>query len=91
MFEIAYRVPFIVHRSSASALVIQNTSQETLKHLRLSLSGEGVFWSNNMGRLAPGESAEVKILGNDLAKNSLLVLRWFRDTGEEYLWQVSFP
>jgi hypothetical protein len=40
--------------------------------------------------LQPGESLEVMISGRDLARSTVLLVRWFRSTGEEYLWRVSF-
>jgi hypothetical protein len=40
--------------------------------------------------LAPGETLEVEIAGRHLARDAILVLRWFRPDGVEYLWRVSF-
>jgi hypothetical protein len=41
-------------------------------------------------RLKPGECLAVTIRGQDIARDAVLIERWFRPSGEEYLWRVSF-
>lgn len=40
--------------------------------------------------LVVGESLEVAIAARDLARRTVLLVRWFRPSGEEFLWRVSF-
>jgi hypothetical protein len=56
----------------------------------LSLLGSGVMPATAPSTLLPGESLEVMISGRDLARCTVLVVRWFRPSGEEYLWRVNF-
>lgn len=83
-------MPFIVDRREYPRIQILNVSDEPVHHLRLSMAGPGVFITQHSGGLAPGEAAEVTVVGDNLAQETLLVLRWFRPEGQEYLWQISF-
>jgi hypothetical protein len=40
--------------------------------------------------LPPGHGIEVTIALRTLAVNTILVIRWFRPDGVEYLWRVAF-
>ncbi|MGB3414386.1 MAG: hypothetical protein WBA28_06680 [Microbacteriaceae bacterium] len=90
MRDFAYRVPFLVDRAQLPQLILLNVSEEPLHHLRFSLVGQGVLAIQHSGVLLPGESVTALIHGKELQCDTLLVLRWFRPSGHEYLWQVSF-
>ncbi|MEF2975670.1 hypothetical protein [Subtercola sp. YIM 133946] len=88
--EAAYSVPLRVDRSGAPRYRIVNVGHERLVGLTFSLLGSGVMTSAVPRTLDVGEGAEVVIRGDDLARRTVLVVRWFRPSGEEYLWRVSF-
>ena len=89
--ERAYRVPFRAQRDAASDTIsILNDSREPLDGVTLTLHGSGIMRSNYPTRLRPGESLEVTVAGKDLPRNTILVVRWFRTDGVEYLWRLSF-
>jgi hypothetical protein len=87
----AYPVPFVVERDSGPRrYVITNTGRERLEGITMSLVGAGVMPASAPAALDPGESLEVLISARDLARSTVLIVRWFRPSGEEYLWRVSF-
>ena len=86
-----YRVPFRVDRTDAPPVYrLVNTSTEVLTGVRVLLLGTGLMLPVSRWRLKPGASLTVIVRGSDLARSSVLVVRWFRPNGEEYLWRVSF-
>jgi len=38
----------------------------------------------------PEHGIEVTVAGRDRPRDTILVIRWFRPDGVEYLWRVSF-
>ncbi|MES2171534.1 MAG: hypothetical protein V4479_12565 [Actinomycetota bacterium] len=87
----AYPVPFAVERDAGPRrYVITNTGPERLEGITMSLLGAGVMPASAPAALEPGESLEVLISVRDLARSTVLIVRWFRPNGEEYLWRVSF-
>ena len=70
--------------------VLTNRSEERLDGVTLSLLGAGVMPASAPAALAPGESLEVLITARDLARSTVLIVRWFRPNGDEYLWRASF-
>lgn len=87
----AYRVPFRLHRQPGSNLyTLRNVANEPLDGVSLTLHGAGVMSVSVPARLAPGESLAATVVGRDLARNTILVVRWFRPDGTEYLWRISF-
>lgn len=87
----AYRVPFeIERRPRHGSLRLRNVSAEPLDGVRLHLDGPGVMAASLPQQLPTGSALDVQVLGDDLAVETLLVVRWFRPDGVEYLWQVSF-
>ena len=70
--------------------MITNRGGERLEGITMSLLGTGVMPASAPSALLPGESLEVTISLRDLARSTVLVIRWFRPSGEEYLWRVSF-
>lgn len=87
----AYRVPFRLDRSDGPGLQrLRNASAETLYSVRLQLDGPGVMAASAPAVLAPGETLKVLVRGDDLPRDTLLVVRWFRADGDEYLWRIAF-
>ncbi len=90
-FDSAYPVPFRIRRDAGPhRYVLTNDGPERLDGITLSLLGAGVMPATAPSVLNPGESLEVLISVRDLARSTVLVVRWFRPNGEEYLWRVSF-
>lgn len=88
--EPAYAVPLRVDRGAAPVYRIINVGHEPLDGLTFSLIGSGVMQTGSPRRLDVGGTLDVIIRGEDLARRSVLVVRWFRPSGDEYLWRVSF-
>lgn len=87
----AYRVPFEVHRNSrANTYTIVNVGTEAVRGVTLTLHGSGVMKANPPAVLGVGDALEVVVIGDDLPANTILVVRWFRPNGVEYLWRISF-
>jgi hypothetical protein len=86
----AYPVPFTFDRSAPPRYRLRNVSLETLTGVRFSLLGAGSMPVQAPVTLGPGEVAEIRIHGQDLARSTVLVVRWHRGNGEEYLWRASF-
>jgi hypothetical protein len=91
MQPLAYRVPFVVDRSRAPVrYYLVNRSGETLHGLRLAVLGSGLLLPVSQTRLLPGGVLGFAVRGHELARNSVVVVRWFRPNDDEYLWRVSF-
>ncbi len=88
--EPAYAVPLRIDRSGAPRYRLINVGHERLVGLTYSLLGSGVMNSSAPRTLDVGAQTDILIRGDDLARRTVLVVRWFRPTGEEYLWRVSF-
>jgi len=88
---LAYRVPFLLDREPARHLYrLTNTSIETVHGVTFTLHGAGVMAISPPRVVRPQHGIEVIIAGRDLAVNTILVIRWFRPSGVEYLWRVAF-
>jgi len=91
MQPLAYRVPFTVDRSHAPRrYYLVNRGSETLDAVRLCLLGSGVMLPLSSRRLPPGAVLAFAVRGSDLARDAVVVVRWFRPDGDEYLWRISF-
>jgi len=89
--EIAYRVPLRVDRSDAPRVYrLINTSNETITGLRVTLLGSGAMAPLSRLRVQPGGFVSLVVRGANLSRSSVLIVRWFRPGGDEYLWRVSF-
>jgi hypothetical protein len=87
----SYPVPFVVERDAGPRrYVLTNAGGERLDGITMSLLGAGVMPASAPSALEPGESLEVLISVHDLPRSTVLVVRWFRPNGDEYLWRVSF-
>ncbi|MDQ1581985.1 MAG: hypothetical protein QOF36_39 [Microbacteriaceae bacterium] len=87
---VAYRVPWLVSRGHAPLFRIINVGREQLWGVTLTLSGAAVMRASAPRQVRPGESLTVTIHGRQLERDTVLIVRWFRPSGEEYLWRVSF-
>jgi hypothetical protein len=85
----AYRVPWHFDRGDG-VYSLRNLGVERLTAVTFSLYGSGVMPASVPATLEPGDTLELVIAGNDLARDTIGVVRWFRPDGDEYLWRVSF-
>jgi len=85
-----YRLPFTFDRASAPYYRLRNTGTERLRGVTATLLGSGVMPAHRPAALRPGEHLDLVIRGDDLPRDSVLVIRWLRPNGEEYLWRVAF-
>ena len=90
-FDSAYLVPFRLERDAGPRrYLLTNRGREPVDGVMVSLLGPGVMPATAPSTLEVGESLEVLIAAQDLARSTVLVVRWFRPSGEEFLWRVSF-
>ena len=86
----AYAVPFRFDRDGRSRRYsLVNTGEETLEAVSVTLHGAGLLSSSAPALLLPGHGVEVTMRATDLARSTILVVRWFRPSGVEYLWTVT--
>ena len=87
----AYRVPLRLDRRDAPRHYrLRNVGDEPLRGLSFSLLGSGVMRASPPLLLAPGAEVTLRIRGSTLPVSAILIIRWFRPNGDEYLWRVSF-
>lgn len=87
----AYRVPFRFERGeSLLTHRLINVGDDPVYGVTFTLHGGGLMRATTPTLLAPGHGVEVSIAAVDLALATILVVRWFRHDGVEYLWRVSF-
>ena len=88
---LAYRVPFRLEREPAANVYrLTNASVEVLHGVSFTLHGSGVMAVSPPRTVRPGYGVEVTIAAANLAVDTILVVRWFRPSGIEYLWRVAF-
>ena len=87
---LAYPVPFELERGRGNLYRIRNAGAETLRGITLTLHGAGMMATSVPATLDPGELLEVTVAGRDLARSTILVVRWFRPDDVEYLWRIAF-
>ncbi|MBX3098288.1 MAG: hypothetical protein KF761_01800 [Salinibacterium sp.] len=88
MYEDAYRVPFRLDRRPP-VYGLLNTSDERVTGVAITIHGAGVLAANNPATLLPGERLDVTVAGAHLERGTILVVRWRRLDGVEYLWRVN--
>ena len=87
----AYRVPFRVERDDALGRYrLVNTSREVVHGVSFTVHGSGVMAVSPPRIVRPGYGVEVTIISANRARDTILVVRWFRPNGVEYLWRVAF-
>ena len=83
----AYRVPFVLERDSALHVYrLVNESTETVSGVSFTVHGGGVMALSPPRVIRPGHGIEVTIAAR--SSDAILVVRWFRADGAEYLWRV---
>lgn len=85
-----YRIPFHFDRTRAPHYRLHNRGPEPVRGVTVALLGSGIMPAGPPRRLLPGEVLELVIRGDDLARETALVIRWIRPDGDEYLWRVAF-
>ncbi len=89
--SVAYPVPLHLDRRDAPrSYRLKNISREPLRGLSFSLLGGGLMRATAPLLLAPGQEVSLRIRGEALPVSAILIIRWFRPNGDEYLWRVSF-
>ena len=53
------------------------------------LHGPGLLRVSEPTTLEPGQRIEVRFALRDLSRSTIIVVRWFRHDGLEYVWLVS--
>jgi hypothetical protein len=86
----AYPVPFLFDRSAAPLYRLVNASDERLRGVTAMVLGPGVMPVFLPTAMHPHDAVELRVLGDDLARDTTLLVRWLRANGDEYLWRVSF-
>jgi hypothetical protein len=86
----AYPVPLRVDRSRAPHFGLTNVSSEALRGVTLTLLGSGLLLSAPVEGLLPGQTLRFTLRADNPARNTIVVVRWFRPSGVQYLWRVSF-
>jgi hypothetical protein len=87
--EPAYIVPFVLERNPPVYRLL-NVSLEAVHGVTFTLHGAGMMATNSPEVIDAGGALEVRITGQNLPRAAILVVRWFRPNGVEYLWRVSF-
>jgi hypothetical protein len=87
---VAYAVPLRIDRSRAPRYELANVGSEPLRAITLTLLGSGVMLSGAPRGLLPGQSLDFTLRADNPARNTIVVVWWFRPSGEQYLWRVSF-
>jgi len=70
--------------------MLDNLGGERLTGVTITLFGRGLMPVGPPAVVDPGMNLEVTIYGDDLARDTIGVVRWFRPDGSEWLWRVSF-
>lgn len=84
----AYRVPFRVDRDDRG-LRLTNRGPSPLHWVRLIAHGDGVAVARPIPRLPPGGTIAVRLHGERLARDTLLVVQWVREDGATYLTSIA--
>ncbi len=87
---LAYPVPWLFIREHAPIYGLKNASLEPLRHVWFALIGPGTLPAHLPMTLRPGEVAWFPVTGEDLARSSMLQVRWRRQDESEYLWRAVF-
>lgn len=87
----AYPVPWVFDRSLAHPrFALENAGTEVLHAISLHLLGSGTLLRGAPVTMRPGDRIVLSIRDADLARNTILLVRWYRPDGTDYLWRVSF-
>ena len=87
----AYCVPWLFIRpQQGRTYALDNLSDERLTGVTMTLFGRGLMPVGPPAVVDPGMNLQLTIYGEELARDTVGVVRWFRPDGSEWLWRVSF-
>jgi hypothetical protein len=86
----SYRVPFLFDRTRAPTYRLVNVGSERLRGVTVALLGAGLMSPVMPGALEPTEAIELHVRGEHLERHAMLLVRWLRPDGSDWLWRVSF-
>lgn len=86
-----YLTPWQVrHREPGGGVTLQNVGTERLTFVRLALAGTGSLALSLPRHANPGERIQISCSEeHPPGADTVVVVRWFRPDGREYLWLVS--
>lgn len=85
-----YRVPWLVERDSPSVISLINCGDEVLTGVTFSLAGAGIMPIRAPVTVMKSGRVQVTVRGDDLPRSTLLIVRWLRQNGDDYLWRIAF-
>ncbi|MEB4614631.1 hypothetical protein [Leucobacter sp. M11] len=89
--QLAYRVPWaVLQRDPDGTVEVLNIGTERLRFVRFAVIGAGLLGMSLPGPVDVNERLSVRVRGLAAEPASLLLLRWFRPHGGEYLWPIAF-
>ena len=68
---------------------LRNVGAETVHGVTLVAHGPSLLRVSAPAELSPGQGIEVQLAARDRARSTVLVVRWLRHDGLEYVWLVS--
>lgn len=83
-------MPWRVDREQAPRYGLVNVGREAAIGVMLYPLGSSTLVVGAPTTLGPGGRLDFSVLGDDVARAMVIVVRWFRPSGEEYLWRISF-
>ena len=86
----AYRVPWRLDRRRAPRFELRNVSGERLIAFTLATLGPGTLIWGLPTAVEAGAAVRFTLHAEDPARDTVVVVRWSRPNGDEYLWRVSF-
>lgn len=87
---VPYLVPWIVERDTPWAISLINNGDEVLTGVTFSLAGAGVMPVAAPVTVMKSGRVQVAVRGKDLPRSTLLIVRWLRPNGDDYLWRIAF-
>jgi hypothetical protein len=84
-----YRLPVALDRDRFPRLQLVNTGSETLRGVTVLATGSGRVLAPATAVLAPGDHLDLSVLGADPARDTVLIVRWLRPDGTEWLWRAA--
>ncbi len=87
-----YRIPFSIDRSTPPWFRLVHIGDESVRGVTLfELDAvDGVVASTAPCRLLPGQAMPFSVRSQNPARGTVVIVRWFRPSGAEYVWRVSF-
>lgn len=86
----AYRVPWRLDRRRAPRFELRNVGPERLVGFTLAVLGPGTLMWGLPTAIDAGAAVRFTLHAEDPARGTVVLVRWSRPNGDEYLWRVSF-